>query len=323
MENENKSILTTEKVDSAKKETKKIFGFIHKHHALAALLLIVFAVCAVLSSGLLAYKYGVSNVYLNKLTSNVPYPAVLVNYRIVSLHDYYKELENFKLLVAKQQPELTSEQELELKETVMDKLIHDKVIMQLADKFDVKLSYDDIAAEKEKAVTEIGGTKEEVDSKFLEAVGIDFDTFFNEMVLSSVYQERVAEKYAENEDIKKEPRKLAQEVLKLVQKGKESFEDLAKKYSQDSRFAPLGGEVGWVSADMLPKALQDAVMAMEVGDTSDLIETEQGFHIIKITDKRSEGGDEAFVYDIFIRISDFEAYLVDYISNSKVRKFVK
>jgi peptidyl-prolyl cis-trans isomerase C len=64
------------------------------------------------------------------------------------------------------------------------------------------------------------------------------------------------------------------------------FTDLAKKYSSDSN-AATGGDLGYFSPEMMVKPFSDAVEKLNVGSISDPVQTDFGWHIIQLTDKRA------------------------------------
>jgi peptidyl-prolyl cis-trans isomerase C len=77
----------------------------------------------------------------------------------------------------------------------------------------------------------------------------------------------------------------AEEVLNLVKGGKD-FAELAKKYSENPS-RDNGGDLGYYMKGRLMQELSDAAFALKnIGDTSEIIKTRFGYHIIKLTDKR-------------------------------------
>lgn len=73
-------------------------------------------------------------------------------------------------------------------------------------------------------------------------------------------------------------------ILQKARSG-EDFALLAKNYSDDAT-AANGGDLGWFShGDMVPE-FEDAAFALQPGEISDIVETQFGFHIIKVTDKK-------------------------------------
>jgi len=82
---------------------------------------------------------------------------------------------------------------------------------------------------------------------------------------------------------------LAQDIHARVQAG-EDFATLAEQHSEDEGSAKRGGDLGFFTRGKMVKPFEDAVFALtEVGDTSDVVESQFGFHIIKLTDRRPEG----------------------------------
>jgi peptidyl-prolyl cis-trans isomerase D len=76
----------------------------------------------------------------------------------------------------------------------------------------------------------------------------------------------------------------AQELLAEVKKAPDSFADVAKKSSQDTGSAPAGGDLDFFARGAMVKPFEDAAFALKKGDISDVVESDFGYHIIKLTD---------------------------------------
>ena len=81
-----------------------------------------------------------------------------------------------------------------------------------------------------------------------------------------------------------EARKKAEDVLKQL-KGGAKLEDLAKKYSDDPGSAKQGGELGWIGRGRTVPEFEKAAFSLGKGQTSDLVKSSYGFHIIRTEDK--------------------------------------
>jgi peptidyl-prolyl cis-trans isomerase D len=92
-----------------------------------------------------------------------------------------------------------------------------------------------------------------------------------------------------DESAKKAARDKAEALLARLRAG-EDFAALARAESQDPGSAPAGGDLGFFSESMMVKPFADASFSMKEGEISDIVETEFGFHIIRLTGVRPGAG---------------------------------
>jgi peptidyl-prolyl cis-trans isomerase C len=123
------------------------------------------------------------------------------------------------------------------------------------------------------------------------------DAYFEKQVRDSVpeadakalYDERVKSLPSQEEirashilvKTQDEAKKVAEEL-----KAGGDFAALAKKYSQD-RGGAAGGDLGYFTRGQMVKEFEDAAFTLEKGKLSDPIETQFGWHILKVEDKRN------------------------------------
>ena len=189
--------------------------------------------------------------------------------------------------------------------SIVDTLITNKVIELEAEKQGVEISSDAIEEELDAFIESYGG--EDSFNSALEYSGITLDDFkydieiylmtkelmspdieITEEDMETYFEENKAD-FAQPEQVRAshilvEDEATAKEVLEKINAG-EDFAELAKEYSTDGS-AENGGDLGFFGTGEMVEAFETAAFALEVGEVSDIVETEYGYHIIKVTDKQ-------------------------------------
>lgn len=89
-----------------------------------------------------------------------------------------------------------------------------------------------------------------------------------------------------NDRSEAEAKTLALDVAQQARKGEKKFYQLALLYSDDATVQQNQGDIGYFTWGQMVEAFQEKAYSMEVGEISDPILTEYGYHIIKLEDKR-------------------------------------
>ncbi|WP_284620075.1 SurA N-terminal domain-containing protein [Aquabacterium humicola] len=91
-------------------------------------------------------------------------------------------------------------------------------------------------------------------------------------------------------DVKQKAKARAEALLAELRKNPDSFADVARKQSEDPGSATQGGDLDFFGRGAMTKPFEDAVYAMKVGEISNVVESDFGFHIIKLDATR--GGEK-------------------------------
>lgn len=92
------------------------------------------------------------------------------------------------------------------------------------------------------------------------------------------------------------PRVAMDQITKLKEQlnSGEDFAELAKEHSDDPTSANLGGDMGWFPPEAYGDRVYQTLVAMSVGETSEPFQTQGGWHVIELLDKRqTDRTDEA------------------------------
>jgi len=82
-----------------------------------------------------------------------------------------------------------------------------------------------------------------------------------------------------------EAQRRAEDLLKQLKAGAK-FEDLARKYSEDTGSAKEGGSLGWIGKGRTVPEFEKAAFSLPKGQISDLVKSSYGFHIIRVDDRQ-------------------------------------
>ena len=77
----------------------------------------------------------------------------------------------------------------------------------------------------------------------------------------------------------------AVELLNNIKAEKISFEDAARENSLCPS-GQVGGDLGFFGKGMMVKPFEDAAFSLEIGELSEPVQTQFGWHLIKLTDKK-------------------------------------
>ncbi len=93
------------------------------------------------------------------------------------------------------------------------------------------------------------------------------------------------------EDERADARETIETILSELQDGGD-FEALAREYSEDGT-AERGGDLGFFGRGQMVPEFEQAAFDLSVGETSGIVETQFGFHIVRVTD-RMDAGTQSF-----------------------------
>lgn len=87
-------------------------------------------------------------------------------------------------------------------------------------------------------------------------------------------------------------RRVLEGLAAQIESGAARFEDVARRYSQDAGSAQSGGDLGFFARGDMVQPFEDAVLALEPGEISPVVETPMGLHLIRLEERVTRALDE-------------------------------
>tara|TARA_X000001036_G_scaffold255845_2_gene238093 strand:- start:69 stop:1346 length:1278 start_codon:yes stop_codon:yes gene_type:complete len=262
--------------------------------------------------------------------------AAIIEDNIVLKSDLNQML-NMMSIQQKINPNKDFNKYLKLKELVLGSMVDQKILLELAEKdTTIEVSEKEVNQALDQQVDNIllqaGGKKEaeKMLGQSIKSFRSEFWFDMKEKIVSEKYQQKALSKikvskkdittffdiYRDslplfpteakirhllikpepNEFIKKEIFNKLKTIKKRIISG-EKFELLAKEFSMDPGSQKKGGELGWVKRGSLLKNFEEKTFTIKTNTISDPIETEVGFHILEVFERK---GDRARVRHILI-----------------------
>lgn len=184
-------------------------------------------------------------------------------------------------------------------------LIHQALLQDYADARGISVPEGEIDARMEDLAQQLGG--QEAFDRQLAASGASVDQVRDlvyqqalreqvaeAVIAESLSEESLRETYEQREDEFTEvqvahilvPSRAEAERI-LARATPDNFADLAERFSQDPGSAPNGGDLGFRRAGELPEPFSQAMLETPEGEIAGPVETEFGFHLIHVIERRT------------------------------------
>jgi hypothetical protein len=265
-----------------------------------AVIYLAFYVCVIVA-GIGIYKSRFDNKFTRTIEKIFPYPAAVVGSNLITMNDLSKEVGYIKYFYQKTAPDQMPETSL-IEKQVVDRLIQEKVIEKLSRNNGVSVTSKEVDDQFNKIADENGG-QDQVKQILSDLYGLGINTFKN-LIKQQLLQTKLNDKFTKDLQMQIKVRHIlikvapdatpeakaaaqakAQDILNKI-KGGADFAETAKQFSEDEASAGQGGELPFFSKGQNVKEFETAAFSLNPGEVSDLVQTQYGFHIIKMEEKK-------------------------------------
>jgi len=280
---------------------------------------------------LFTYVFPVNSPAITAIGKTLHLPAIIVDGKWITIAELEENTASIKRFYENQDfsqfgiridfDTEDGQKRLQLQQRKMiNKLIEDIAIEQIADEWDIRVSDEAVATAMERPMAEMG-TKESVESRLKDLYGWSLNDFGKKVVHGQLLREKVAAQFEEKNQVSQEMRSQMEVVQKELADGR-IFADVAQKYSEGST-ASAGGIMGWFSDGQLQDEIGKQIFTMEKGDHTDIIETPLGLHIVQVNDiSEMDGKKMVHVSQIVMKKKTLADFLNERIGNMSVKVFV-
>ncbi len=272
--------------------------------ALVALLLSPFVYTA-----LALYTFDTENAFIDSMVERFSYPIAIVNGTSISYQEYKDAVARAESVTDyfNTDPAFISEigalpDRQQIREDEMDRMIELVLLEQISEEFELTVSPEEIEAAYQTFIQgEVDSSDEEINEFLLEVYGLTLDEFKQTIVREVVLREKVTAYLVENEKsaITETAFTTITDIQAHLIDNPDGFSDSAQQYSQDGT-AQLGGEMDYFTRGVMVEEFEEAAFALkEIGEISDIVETDFGYHLIQLIDRKD--GDDPEVESIKVR----------------------
>jgi parvulin-like peptidyl-prolyl isomerase len=210
---------------------------------------------------------------------------------------------------------------------VLEQMIDQELIRQAAAEMGIGISEAELDASIGDIIEQSGG--EEEFNQSLQGMDTTVESF-RQMLLDQLLSEAVysavtasispVAEQVHARHILLPTREIAQEVLARLQAG-EDFAYLAREYSEDISSRESGGDVGFFPRGVMPPEVEEIAFSLEAGQTSEIVESQFGFHIIQVLER----DEREIAVELFesLRQQTFMQWLQEQRGGAVIERFVE
>ena len=249
--------------------------------------------------------------------------VAIVNGSVITSEEFNRELSPIKQRLSQQGQKISPEQLEGIRNEILENLINLELLFQESRNNEIKVEKEAVDSQMKLLKQKFSNDTEF--KNFLSELNLSESAFKLKIkkgiAIQKLIETQIADKikisdkeskvfYDTNPDLFKQPEQIkASHILIKVEPGademkkseaKEKIKNIQQKLNKGEDFATLakefsegpsknnGGDLGYFQRGQMVKSFEDAAFALKTEEVSDIVETQFGYHIIKVVDKKPE-----------------------------------
>ncbi len=257
----------------------------------------------------------------------IPYPAGIVNSHVLTIAELRRDVAAMNRYFVVQADEEDFFGNIpkgdDVQSIVWDRFVQDSLLFDIADRYGLEVT-NEMLQDQLDAIIEESGDFDNFKSRIALLYGWSVETFTERVIKPFVLREALSGKIFRDKKLRQSRLDLARELVKQLQENPNSFEELAREYSEDELTREDGGYLGTFKQGTLAPALNDALKNLNTGEVSDIVETGEGYEIIQLLDRTPANGSfNISARRLLIRYPTLELLLKQERENATIYRFVR
>lgn len=250
----------------------------------------------------------------------LPLPAAIIDSKFVSAQEALERIDLAKQLMESQ----GMGTEADTTQTY-DQLLEAKKLTALVSSRNLSVTNEAIDEEYKNIVNQYAaGDTEKFQTELEATYKMSPEKFKDEVIRQELEQAELGIWYSKQENLNVESYKTANDLKGKLDSG-QSFEEVAKVYTQDEATKDFAGDSGLIPFDELLPEFRTDLKEVKVGDIK-LVPSRYGLHILKVLDQNNDGENGArqiHLQQVFVKQVGFDEWLKTETDNLRVLKLLK
>ncbi len=262
------------------------------------------------------YARPVNDGLVRTLAQVIPFPALSVDGKTVTLKEFLTEYEALQQYFEDLGEQAPPQEQLEI--AIADTLVNKIAIQQLAQQFEVELDEERVEQYYQDVIAQDG--EEAFAQNLSQTFGWTTQEFRIRIVESIVLALQMTDVVRADIDTQQPRKELIEGAYARVQGG-EDFATVAKDVH--AGFNGVESDLGYVKASVIPESWASQVTVLEEGQMTQIIDLPEGYAIFKLEEKIVAGEDtQLHLLSITVPKVSLEEVVDEYLTTVKVKRYV-